>query len=81
MYRYRAVELPGKWEKHTLRTPYGLLAETDVCGKWEIVAVTADISCEKPLVERLAETCTRRQLDPARLMDVIMDGVLSPSRG
>lgn len=76
MYRYRAVKFPCKLEKHTLHPPYGLLAETLIHGNWEIIAVTADISLNKSLVERLAETCTRLQLDPIHLVDVIMDAIL-----
>ena len=76
MYRYRAVKLPCKLEKHTLRTPYGLQAETWIRGNWELIAVTADISSDQSLVERLAETCTSLQLDPIYLMDVIMDAIL-----
>ena len=76
MYRYRAVKLPCKLEKHMLRTPYGLQAEALVHGNWEIIAVTADISSDPSLVERLAETCTRLQLDPIHLMDVILDAIL-----
>ena len=76
MYRYRAIKLPCKFEKHMLHTPYGLLAETLIHGNWEIIAVTSDISLDKSLVERLAETCTRLQLDPIHLMDVVMDAIL-----
>lgn len=76
MYRYRVVKLPCKSEKQALHTPYGLLAEILIHGNWEIIAVTADISLDESLVERLAETCTRLQLNPIHLMDVIMDAIL-----
>lgn len=76
MYRYRAVKLPCKFEKHMLHIPYGLLAETLIHGNWEIITVTTDISLDQLLVERLAETGTRLQLDPIHLTDVIMDVIL-----
>ena len=76
MSRYRAVKLPCKFGKHMLHIPYGLLAETLIHGNWEIITVTTDIPLDQLLVERLAETCTRLQLDPIPRTDVIMDVIL-----
>ena len=75
MYRYRTVELPCALAAAGRRLLYGLLAEQYVRGRWVTVAITADLSCDKTFVERLAQTCTRLQLNPIHLLDVLLDAL------
>lgn len=54
------------------RTAYGITAKG---GNGRSAAVER-ISCDRAFVARLAERCTRGQLAPEHLMDVVMDALL-----
>lgn len=51
---------------------YGILAEDGNGGS----TVVPNISCDKEFVSRLANRCTRGQLAPSQLLDVVMDALL-----
>lgn len=53
------------------RTAYGIVGED---GRGHSTAVE-NISCDREFVARLAERCTRGQLAPEHLMDVVQDAL------
>ena len=55
-----------------------VLGSYDTCGivwEGEPDEVIHDVSTDWELVQRLAEACSRAQLDPVHLMDVVQDAV------
>ena len=73
MYRYRPVEM---WSTDWNRITYGILAEERCDDFWRSIAIVPDVSCDKAFVERLTVKCTKGQLSPTHLLDVIIDALL-----
>lgn len=73
MYRYRAV--PQKSFIGNCVT-YGLLAEELSADEWIAIAIIPDVSCDGNFVSRLADRCSRGQLAPCQMLDVVLDALL-----
>ena len=71
MYRFRAMET----RSHIGNRSYGILGQEMSDGAWRSVAFIPDVSSDRELVEEIAEGCTRGQLDPLQLLDVVMDAL------
>ena len=71
MYRYIAVKEKGFPSGLNYRDTYMILAEQYKEGKWVAVAAAANVSCDYELVAALAELCTKLQLNPKKLPDII----------
>ena len=57
------------------RMSYGIVASTEMNGTYTYTAYIPDISCNKGFVEALAQQCTREQLSPIHLIDVVLDAL------
>lgn len=71
-YRYRSYEMQSLGR---VSAAYGLLAEEYEDGQWRSVAVIPDVSQDQLFVDRLAEKCTREELSPDHLLDVVLDAL------
>ena len=70
VYRYLLHELRGA----ALRSPeYGILVKQRCAQGWSTIALIAAISRNKHEVEHLAACCTKLQLSPCHLLDVVQD--------
>ena len=54
---------------------YGIIAQESFGDSWHFVAFVPGISEDKAFVLDLAEKCTRGQLNPIQLLDVVMDAL------
>ena len=75
MFRFRPV-------KQFLSSPelgdycsYGIHAFVSTPSGYSDAGLVSDISCDLQFVSRLADRCTRPQLDPMQLMDVVLDSL------
>ncbi|SFP78511.1 hypothetical protein SAMN05216343_11475 [Oscillibacter sp. PC13] len=75
MIRYRSIQKRVLLEETGPYTAYGLLAEEYADDSWRAIAVVPDISCDKAFVAQLAEKCTRGQLSPIQMLDVVTDAL------
>lgn len=69
-YQYIVHEL---WNPFQRSASFGLLVKERVPQGWITVALVGAFSPNKAAVARLAKKCTRLQLDPEQLLDVIHD--------
>ncbi len=75
MFRYTLVEGSSFVFHNKQYQSYGILAWHRTVNGWQEVAIAPDISCDRNMVLNLAEQCTRLQLDPIHLLDVVMDAI------
>lgn len=75
MFRFRPV-------KQFLSSPelgdycsYGIHAFVSTPSGYSDAGLVSDISCDLQFVSLLADRCTRLQLDPMQLMDVVLDSL------
>lgn len=75
MFRFRPV-------KQFLSSPelgdycsYGIHAFVSTPAGYSGAGLVSDISCDLQFVSLLADRCTRLQLDPMQLMDVVLDSL------
>ena len=54
---------------------YGIRALVAAPGGCTEACLISDVSCDFAFVSRLAERCTLLQLDPAHLLDVVLDAL------
>ena len=54
---------------------YGIRALRSTGESWECIAEVGDISCSMQFVRELAQLCTRLELDPMHLLDVVEDAI------
>ena len=54
---------------------YGIRAFSVTQSGSVAVQFVPDVSCDEAFVSLLAEKCTRQQLDPVQLLDVILDAL------
>lgn len=73
MYRFQVIEMSCPATGLDDRPLYGILAEEKSSGGWAAVTVAANLSFDKNFVAGLAGKCTRLQLDPIHLADVVED--------
>ena len=57
------------------RMSYGILAKVVEDDNYSYAAYIPDISCDKSFVDSLALRCSRGQLDPIHLLDVVLDAL------
>lgn len=70
MYRYEILESISPLYS---RSPYGILCKQKINESWVQVAVAAPFSDDKEGVSTLAQKCTRLQLSPGHLAEVVVD--------
>ena len=72
-YRYIKVEqhLRDPWTGEY--DTYGLSAQRWGPGGWEELYVLNDVAADEAFVAGLAALCTRENLDPGQLKDVVLD--------
>lgn len=80
MYRYISVS-------EELSSPYlgryrsfGIAAQREAAGHWQVVCKVSDVSTDPVFVENLAARCTAGQLEPVHLMDIIEDALILECR-
>ncbi len=56
-------------------TGYGIRALRGAGERWECAAEVSDISCSMAFVRELAQRCTRMELAPMHLLDVVEDAI------
>lgn len=56
-------------------TTYGLRIEVLTPSGYRKVGLVSDVSCDGAFVTALAERCTRLQLSPTHLLDVVLDAL------
>ena len=71
MIRYRPIKLSHPIAGYT----YGIIGEEGGGTQWTITAIMPDISCDWLFTQRLADKCTRGQLSPLHLLDVVTDAI------
>lgn len=71
MYHYKVIEMYGPFCKPS----YGIQAEVAEDGICTYVAFIPDISCNKAFVDELAQKCTKGQLSPMHLLEVVLDAL------
>ena len=54
---------------------YGIHAFVSTPAGYSDAGLVSDISCDLQFVSLLADRCTRLQLDPMQLMDVVLDSL------
>lgn len=54
---------------------YGIRALALESGRQNEAAYISDVSCDERFVAGLADRCTRLQLDPGHLLDVVLDAL------
>ena len=70
-YIYETVRQPQTGGEHT----YGIKVTSDGM----LIAFTPNVSTDRQAVQRLTNLCTKEQLDPIHLNDVIEDFLLEKS--
>lgn len=70
MYRYEIIESKSPLYS---RSPYGILCKQKISESWVPVAVAAPFSDDREAVSALAQKCTRLQLSPGHLAEVVVD--------
>ena len=73
MFWFHTIEMHHAIPRFGRCVAYGILAERQDGTKWVPVTIAADVSYDPDVAAQLAETCTRRQLDPEELANVISD--------
>lgn len=71
MIRYRLVKMRQPIAGYT----YGILGEENSENDWHTVAIVPDVSSNQAFVSQLADKCTKGQLSPIHLLDVIIDAL------
>lgn len=72
-FRFHAVKQDYCTEDAGRYTAYAISAEEQTPRGWINAFTVQDISCDPALVCRMAEQCTRFQVSPVHLPDVIQD--------
>lgn len=72
LHRFQVIEL---YSPAFRQMSYGIMASTEEHGVCTYTACIPDISCNKDFVEGLAQRCTRGQLSPIHLLDVVLDAL------
>lgn len=72
-YRYRLLRSVRRSEEFGRYVTYGLRVCLGLGGQWRTVRLLADISTDARAVGALAEACTRGELHPMHLSDVVED--------
>lgn len=73
LYRiFEEMAITSDGEKHKT---YGIRAYRKDAKQWVCDAFVEDISSDMYLVMQLAESCTRLELDPVHLRDVVEDAI------
>lgn len=70
MYLYETLQMKAIPPSHA---HYGILCKQMQNERWVPVAVAAPFSADMDAVTALAEKCTRLQLSPEHLIDVVSD--------
>ena len=73
MFWFHPIEMRHAIPRLGRCVAYGILVERQDGTKWVPVTIAADVSYDPDVAAQLAEACTRQQLDPERLVDVISD--------
>ena len=55
---------------------FGIAAQQEVAGHWQVVCKVSDVSTDPIFVENLAARCTAGQLEPVHLLDIIEDALI-----
>ena len=55
---------------------FGIAAQQEVAGQWQVVCKVSDVSTDPVFVENLAARCTAGQLEPVHLLDIIEDALI-----
>ena len=76
LYRYEILQMK---EVYLSPVRYGLICKHRQGSRWLPVAVAAPFSCDWDTLTALAEKCTRLQLPPEHLIDVVSDFVSQAS--
>ena len=71
MIRYRPIQTCDPVNGPT----YGIIGEENEESTWRAVSVVEDVTRDGQFAADLAEKCTRCQLSPLHLLDVIMDSL------
>ena len=74
-FRYCAVRQRLFSEELGWYVTYGLRVLRARASVWADVAFVPDVSCNEAVAARIARQCTRRQLHPIHLLDVILDAL------
>ena len=70
MWQYQAFPHVGFQDEIGQYTTYGIRAENET---GEVVVQIQDVTTDRVLAEDIAQRCTRGQLEPSQLRDVIED--------
>ena len=70
VYRYFLYELKSP----SYQSPtYGIMVKERFAGSWATIAVVAPLSHDKAAVTQIIQRCTKLQLSPEHLLDVVQD--------
>ena len=72
-FRFFAVEETYCTPENCSYTAYSIYAEELTSQGWVHALSIPDVSCDKGFAMQLAEQCTRIQLSPMHLLDVVLD--------
>lgn len=75
MYRYRFIKAQHPTQQDPCMDAYDIVAEKHCHDAWISVAHVPNVSTSQSLVSHLTKKCTRGQLDPIHLLDVILDAI------
>ncbi|MBQ4065407.1 MAG: hypothetical protein IJD10_04845 [Clostridia bacterium] len=68
MITYRVIE------DHDSEGSYGIAAcDSELCEDEQAITLVRDVTCDRSALEDLAETCSRLQLSPIHLHEVVED--------
>ena len=75
MYYYRCIQEEGSLPDIGSYTTFGIMALRCTNGRWQRLVSISDVSLDCHMVQNLASHCTRYQLHPYHLLDVVEDAL------
>lgn len=75
VYYYRCIEERFQTPETGDYTSFGIAAFRRLAGRWQTLFQISDVSLDEKRVHELAALCTRYQLHPEHLLDVVEDSL------
>lgn len=75
MYYYRCIQEKLRTQEIGDYTSFGIAAFRHSRGRWQPLFSISDVSVDQKRVHELAALCTRYQLHPKHLFDVVEDSL------
>ena len=75
MYYYRCIQEQLRTQEIGDYTSFGITAFQRLHGRWQTLFSISDVSVDQKRVYELAALCTRYQLHPEHLFDVVEDSL------